>query len=288
MINNTGLKRAAAIHDISCLGKCSLTVALPIISAAGVETSVIPTAVLSTPTGCFDNNFTYRDLTDDMLAVADHWTTTGVHFDAIYSGFLGSFHQVEIVSQIIDRLKSNDTLVIVDPVAADNGKLYSVFDDSFPAELKKLCSKADIIVPNITEAVFLLGEEYREGPYEEEYLKDILVRLSELGPSKIILTGVSTDDRSVGAACYDSDTGMTDFVFEERIDGFFHGTGDVFASVLTGALLNDLSVSDAVRTAICFTVSCIRRTQDAGNDPRFGINFEAGLGTLAEEIRKYK
>jgi len=191
-------------------------------------------------------------------------------------------------TDFLNTSASDDTLVIVDPVAADNGQLYSIFDETFPAELKKLCSKADIIVPNITEAVFLLGEEYREGPYTEEYLQDILVRLAELGPSRIILTGVSTDDKSIGAACYDAETGMTDLVLEERIDGFFHGTGDVFASVLTGALLNDLSVADSVRTAINFTVSGIKRTRDAGTDPRFGINFEAGLGKLAEDIKRLK
>lgn len=281
---NTGLKRTAAIHDISCAGRCSLTVALPIISAAGIETSIIPTAVLSTHTGGFED-YTYRDLTDDMLPIAEHWAKTGIHFDAVYSGFLGSIRQVEIVLKMIDLLKSEDTLVIVDPVAADNGKLYTGFDMSFPAEMKKLCAGADIIVPNITEAVFLLGEEYREGPYTVEYINSLLVRLADIGPSKIILTGVSFDEKNIGAACYDSDTGKSDFIFRERIEGFYPGTGDVFASVLTASLLSDLSVSESVETAIDFTVSGIKRTRDAGTDPRFGILFESDLSGLADKIK---
>lgn len=282
-MQNTGLKRVAAIHDISCLGKCSLTVALPIISAAGIEVSVIPTAVLSTPTGGFEN-FTYRDLTDDMMPVAEHWTTTGAHFDAFYTGFLGSFRQIELVSGIFDLLKSEDTLIIVDPVIGDNGKLYSVFDETFPEEMKKLCSKADIIVPNVTEAFFMLGEEYKEGPYTEEFINDFLVRLSEIGPSKIVLTGVYTDESRIGAASFDAETGKTDFILNERVEGFFHGTGDVFASVLTAGIINGLTVSQAARVAADFTVAGIKRAKNAGTDQRLGINFEAGLCRLADDI----
>ncbi len=287
MTNNKGLKRAAAVHDISGIGKCSLTVALPIISAAGIETSVIPTAILSAPTGGFPG-YTYRDLTEDMLGMARHWTTTGAEFDAVYSGFLGSFRQVNIVSEIIDMLRGENTLVIVDPVAADNGKLYSGFDETFPLEMKKLCSKADIIVPNMTEALFMLGDEYREGPYTEAYILEILERLSEVGPSQIVVTGISLDDRTIGAACYDSGTGKTDFRFDEKINSFYPGTGDVFASVLTAAKLNGLSLSDAAAVSVKFTADAVRRTRDAGTDRRLGINFEAGLPGLLSEIEKYK
>lgn len=286
-MDNTVLKRVAAIHDISCLSKCSLTVALPIISAAGIETSVIPTSILSTPTGVFDN-FTFMDLTDEMLPIVRHWVTTGVHFDAIYSGFLGSAEQVEIVMQIFDLLKSEDTVIIVDPVAADNGKLYSIFDSSFPREMRKLCSKADVIVPNITEALFLLDEEYREGPYTVEYICRVLRKLTELGPSKIFLTGISTDDTHIGVACLDSKTGEEEIILREKIGGFFHGTGDIFASTLTAALLNGLSVSKAAQISADFTVDGIKRTYDSGLDKRFGINFEAGISTLADRINSLK
>jgi len=277
------LKRVAAIHDISCLGKCSLTVALPIISAAGVEVSVIPTAILSTPTGGFEN-FTYRDLTDDMLSVAEHWITTGARFDAVYSGFLGSFDQIEIVSQIIDKLREEGTLIIVDPVIGDNGRLYSVFDEKFPAEMKKLCSKADIIVPNLTEAILIVGDDYKEGPYSSEYIDDLLVRLSSLGPSRVVLTGICTDSSEIAVATYDANTGKKEYFFNEHVEGFFHGTGDVFASVLTAGLMRGLSVSQAASVAADFTVECIKRTHRSGTDYRLGINFEEGLCTLSEKI----
>ncbi len=286
-MQSTVLKRVAAIHDISCLGKCSLTVALPIISAAGVEVSVIPTAVLSTPTGGFEN-FTYRDLTEDMLPVAEHWITTGADFDAFYTGFLGSAEQTEIVSRIFDKLKKDNTLIIVDPVIGDNGKLYSVFDEQFPFEMKKLCSKADIIVPNITEAFFMLGEEYREGPYTEEFIDNILVRLSKIGPSKVVLTGVYTDNEKIGAASYDAVTGKTDLILNDRVEGFFHGTGDVFASVLTAGIMNGLTVSQAARVAADFTVAGIKRTKNARTDQRLGINFEFGLCRLYDDIIREK
>lgn len=179
------LKRAAAIHDISGFGKCSLTVALPIISAMGIEVSVIPTAVLSTHTGGF-TGFTYRDLTGDMRPIAEHWKSLGIKFDAIYSGFLGSVEQIDIVTDFIDDFKEKNTVVLVDPAMADGGKMYTVFDMDFAKQMARLCAKADIIVPNFTEAAFMLGEEYRPAPYSKEYVESTLRRLSCLGPSKVV------------------------------------------------------------------------------------------------------
>ena len=147
-------KRVAAIHDISCLGRCSLTVALPIISAAGIECSVLPTAVLSTHTGGF-TGFTYRDLTDDILPIADHWRELGIGFDALYTGFLGSFGQIAIVSELFERFKTDENIVLVDPVMADNGELYKIFPPDFPSGMRKLCEQATVIIPNITEAISL-------------------------------------------------------------------------------------------------------------------------------------
>ena len=171
------LKRAAAIHDISGFGKCSLTVALPIISAMGIEVSVIPTAVLSTHTGGF-TGFTYRDLTGDMRPIAEHWKSLGIKFDAIYSGFLGSVEQIDIVTDFIDDFKEKNTVVLVDPAMADGGKMYTVFDMDFAKQMTRLCAKADIIVPNFTEAAFMLGEEYRPAPYTKEFVESTLKRLS--------------------------------------------------------------------------------------------------------------
>ena len=278
-------KRVLAIHDISCFGKCSLTVALPIISATGVECTVMPTAVLSTHTGGF-KGYTYRDLTDDLLPITEHWKTLGLGFDAIYTGFLGSFEQIDIVSKIFDELKGKDTLIIVDPVMADNGELYPIFDKDFPKGMIKLCAKADVIVPNITEAVMLLGEEYVKGPYSKEYIEGLLKRLGGIGSKKIVLTGVFFDDRHLGAAAYDTRTGTVSYAFHELIPGYYHGTGDVFGSVVVSALMNGSGLRRANELAVEFTAKSIMRTRDAGTDIRFGVNFEEGLGTLAKKIRE--
>ena len=266
-------KRVAAIHDISCFGKCSLTVALPIISAAGVECSVIPTAVLSTHTGGF-TGFTYRDLTEDITGIADHWETLPISFDAIYTGFLGSFEQIELMMQIFDRFKKENTTILVDPVMADNGKLYAIFPDTFPEGMKKLCTKADIVVPNITEASLMLGIEYKEPPHTKEYIENILIKLTGLGPKKAVLTGVSFDNETLGAATYDSEAKEFGYTFENKIEGYYHGTGDVFGSALLGALMNDFDLLPAAEVAVKFTVSSIKKTAEAKTDIRFGVNFE--------------
>ncbi|MDR3552489.1 MAG: pyridoxamine kinase [Clostridia bacterium] len=276
-------KRVAAIHDISGFGKCSLTVALPIISVAGIETSVIPTAVLSTHTGGF-TGFTYRDLTEDLRPIARHWKSLGLTFDALYSGFLGSFEQLEIVSEIFDLFKTKENLILVDPVMADNGELYSLFNTDFAAGMAKLCSKADIIVPNLTEAAFLLKREYREGPYDKAYIGELLKALAALGPSRVVLTGVWFDKSELGAACYDDSTGETGFALSKTIEGYYHGTGDVFASALLSGLLNGFSLSDSTQLAVDFTAGSIRRTYEAGTDVRFGVNFEAGLPELIRRL----
>lgn len=274
-------KRVLAIHDISCVGKCSLTVALPIISAAGIECSVIPTAVLSTHTGGF-TGYTYRDLTEDIMPIVDHWGTLDIKFDAIYTGFLGSFEQISIVSEIFGRMK--DAMKVVDPVMADGGKLYPIFGPDFPKEMRKLCEKADVIMPNITEATMILGEEYKEGPYTMDYVQGLLSRLADLGASKVILTGVYFDDEKLGAATYDRITGEISVYLSDRVPGYYHGTGDVFGSAVVAALMNNKSLADSMRIAVDFTVSSIKRTFDAGTDLRFGVNFEEGVPQLIDDI----
>jgi len=268
-------KRVAAIHDISGFGKCSLTVALPILSAAGIETSVIPTAVLSTHTGGFEG-YTFRDLSADLLPFARHWKSLGLVFDCLYSGFLGSQEQLETVDEIFGLFKKPDNLVLVDPAMADNGCMYATFAPSFAQGMASLCARADIIVPNITEAAFLLGESYRPGPYDKTYIEGLLKGLAGLGPPQVVLTGVFFHEGHLGAAVYDRKAGV-DFAFEEKVSGMYHGTGDIFASALTGALLNGFSLFDSARIAVRFTAGSIRRTQAAGTDVRFGVNFEQGL-----------
>jgi pyridoxine kinase len=279
-------KRVLAIHDISCFGRCSLTVALPIISAAGIETTVLPTAVLSTHTGGF-TGFTYRDLTQDILPVVNHWHGLGLEFDAVYTGFLGSFEQVDIVSSIFDMLKKEGVMIVVDPVMADYGKLYSLFPPNFPEGMRKLCRKADVIVPNLTEAAFLLDEPYHDGPHTCEEIKHILRSLSSLGPEYVVVTGVSYDGIQLGSASYDAKTGEFSYTGETRIDPMYHGTGDVFASALVAALLGGCTLEDANAIAVRFTVASIARTKEAATDNRFGVNFEAGLASLNSLIAGY-
>ncbi len=276
-------KRVLAIHDISCVGKCSLTVALPIISAAGIETSVLPTAVLSTHTGGF-TGYTFRDLTDDILPIVRHWQSLNVQFDAIYTGYLGSFQQLDIVSEIFQQLGSDGAMKLVDPVMGDNGVRYSAFSDTFPAGMRKLCERADGIVPNMTEAAMLLDEPYQEGPYTQKYVERLLKGLGEIGPKKVVLTGVYFDDRQLGAAVYDRTTGEIDYEFSDRVEGYYHGTGDVFGSALVAALMRGCGLKKAASIAVDFTVRSILRTKKAGTDVRFGVDFESGLARLAQQL----
>jgi len=278
-------KRALAVHDISCIGKCSLTVALPILSATGVETSVLPTAVLSTHTGGF-TGYTFRDLTDDILPIMQHWKSLNLHVDAIYTGYLGSFRQLELVDELIDAFRKKDTVVLIDPVMADNGVLYASFTPEFVKGMAALCAKADIIVPNLTEACLMLGEKYRESGYDRAYIEDILKKLSALGPEKVVLSGISYTPDKLGSAAYDRSRGEFYEYFTDRIDGYYHGTGDVFASALLGAVMNGKTLPEAAKIAVDFTVGSIRRTHEAGTDVKFGVDFEHELPELIRAIQK--
>lgn len=270
-------KTVAAIHDISGMGKCSLTAAIPVLSAAGVSVSVLPTAVLSTQTGGL-NEYTYRDLTDDMIPFIEHWKKISVKFDAVYSGFLGSVRQVDIVKNFVKTFSHKETLFLCDPAMADNGKLYDTFNSEFVNAMTELCSIADIIVPNFTEAAMLLGEDYLEPPYSKDYVEKLLIRLSEAFSAKyIVLTGVDFDGCSVGAAAYDTASNTISYSLKPRIEGLFHSTGDLFASSLLGGVLNGFSVNKACETAIDFTVSAIEKTVKCGGDSRFGLYFEKCL-----------
>ncbi len=274
-------KRLVAIHDISGFGKCSLTVALPIISACGIETVCLPTAVLSTHTGGF-TGYTYRDLTDDMLPIMEHWQSLNLIFDAIYSGFLGSAAQIAIVGQFIDRFRSENTVAIVDPAMADNGKMYTLFDRDFAREMAGLCAKADIILPNITEAAFMTGEPYVEGVQTPEYIGCLLDKLIALGAKSVVLTGVTFEPDKLGVACRQN--GNTVYCFAQRLEGSFHGTGDVFASAFSGALLNGFPLEKAAEIAVRYVCDCICRTKSVNDDVRYGVDFERGIPFLLREL----
>ncbi len=276
-------KRAVIINDISGMGKCSVSVACPIISSTGIETAILPTALLSTHTGGF-SKYTFLDLTDEMTKISKHWEKLNIKFDAIYSGYLGSMTQIDIVNNFIDKFKKENTLVVVDPVMGDAGKFYAGFSNDYLEGMRKLCSKADIIIPNLTEALFLLGQDYTDGPYTEDYIYNVIKNVSGLGCKNVILTGVHFNNLDVGSASYDRENDEYGVFLAPRIEGFYHGTGDVFASVLISAVLNGKSLSEANKIAVNFTENAIIRTKNAGTDTRFGVNFEEGISDLLKEL----
>ena len=277
------MKRILTIQDISCVGKCSLTVALPIISAFGVETAVLPTAVLSTHTAF--NSFTFRDLTDDLEAITNEWKEQNISFDAIYTGYLGSFKQLDIVSEIIEQFKNENNFILIDPVMGDNGVLYKGFDKEFARSMAKLCKKADIIVPNLTEASFMLDIPYVANGYSEDYVKDILHKLTDLGSKRAVLTGVNFGDGKLGVYGYDSKHNQYFKYFREHIPKSFHGTGDVFASSLCGALSIEKSFEESLKIAVDFTIESIAQTLNNPNHNWYGVEFEKALPYLIEKIK---
>lgn len=276
-------KTVAAIHDISGFGRCSLTVALPLLSASGIQTAVIPTAVLSTHTGGFKDN-TFHDLTRDIEPIAEHWKRENLKFDAIYSGYLCSASQVYSVMSAIEHIKDKNTLVVVDPVMGDNGSCYSGFSVSFPSYMLRLCRKADIITPNITEAALLAGMPYKNGVCEKDYIEKLIYKLYESTKAKIVLTGVSFDKKKIGAAIFDGQE--ISYVFSEKQKASFHSTGDIFASVLIGSLLNDRSLKSAAQIAVNFISLCIKQTIEDKTDSRFGVNFEEQIPNLLKFLDK--
>ena len=265
-------KRILTVQDISCFGQCSLTVALPILSAAGHETCILPSAVLSTHTAGF-SGYTFRDLTDDIPAITDHWKKENIKFDAIYTGYLGSTQQIDYVRDMIATLGNDDFVSIVDPAMADNGKLYPAFDMEFVERMKTLVFSADIILPNITEACLLADFEYRE-EYDEEYIDSLLAALSERGAKTIILTGVSYSDKTTGVAVY-QDNKKT-YYEHRKISKGSHGTGDVYASAFVGAYLHGKSAFDSAGIAAEYTVRCIENTVDDASH-WYGVKFEPVL-----------
>ncbi len=275
------MKRIISIQDISCLGKCSLTVALPIISAMGVECSILPTAVLSTHT--MFQNFTCKDLTDQIAPIAAHWKGEGIRFDAIYTGYLASKEQVSHICAFFDAFKTPDNLIVVDPVMADNGRLYPAFGADFPAEMAKVCAKADLILPNLTEASLLTGLPYRT-EYDEAYIREMLQALAALGPRYVALTGVSFQPGKLGVMYYDRQTGAYGSYFTSHLPVSFHGTGDIFASTCTGALTRGMPLGEALALAADYTVESIRLTIDAKTANWYGVEFESALPYLVRRL----
>lgn len=277
------MKRIMTVQDISCVGKCSLTVALPIISAAGVEAAVLPTAVLSTHTAF--PKFTFKDLTDEITPIKNTLSELEIDFDAIYTGYLGSFLQLELVENFILDFKKKDTFVLIDPVMADNGKLYSGFTPEFAARMAKLCAKADLVLPNLTEASFMLGVPYNPD-YDESYIRELLKKLTELGAPKAALTGISFEADKIGVYSYDSVSGEYFYYANEKLPVSYHGTGDIYASAALGAIMRGHSLEKALSIAVDFTLECMKKTESDPEHRFYGVNFESALGYYIDRVEK--
>ena len=271
--------RVAAIHDMSGFGRCSLTVAIPILSAMGVQCCPLPTAFLSTHTGGFEG-FTFLDMTDEMPKVAAHWKQLDLGFRALYSGFLGSERQIGIVEDFIQNFRADGTIVVVDPVMGDHGKVYQTYTPAMCAGTAHLAAQADVITPNLTEAALLLGIPYEDLPAGEAGCREIVEKLSLEGRRSVVLTGAAAGEDATGAVCFDAADGRVHTVQTERVPREFHGTGDVFASVLTGALVRGASLTEAARAAVDFVKLCAERTAAEGLPMREGVDFEPLLGAL--------
>lgn len=277
------MKRIVTMQDISCVGKCSLTVALPVLSAMGVETAVIPTAVLSAHSVFPD--FTFRDLTEELLPIARHWNSQGLRFDAAYTGYLGSREQIDVVCAVLDTVATPETLIFVDPAMADQGRLYAGFDLAFARKMAELCRRADYIDPNVTEACFLTDTPYR-AEYDEAYLDLLMDRLRDICPGTVILTGVRLREGKTGVVSV-TPSGERSAYFHDTVPGQFHGTGDVFSSAVVGALMRGLGLDAALRLAADFTYACIQATVNDPDARWYGVSFEAALPDLIRNLSSF-
>lgn len=277
--------RVAAIHDISGFGRCSMTIIMPALSVMGVQCCPLPTAYLSTHTGGFEGN-TFLDLTDQMERAAAHWRELGLRFDAVYTGFMGSCGQAALAADCIRTFKRQENLAVVDPVMGDHGRLYRTYTPEMCAGMAALSAEADVIIPNRTEAALLLNVPYDHLDQSEAALRQTAEALSLDGRRSVVLTGVSLTPGQTGAACFDRDTAAVTFVQTDFVGRAFHGTGDLFASVLTGALLQGDPLPRAAQRAAKFVRDCAARTAAEDLPPREGVDFEPLLGRLTGERRE--
>ncbi len=309
------MKRVLSIQDISCLGKCSLTIALPVISACGVETVVLPTALLSTHSVFKD--FTFKELSDQMKPITEHWKKEKIRFDAIATGYLGTESEIDAVLEIFKEFtasaasdmpaRSGDPLRIVDPAFGDRGRLYSGFDMHYAKRNAELCASADVILPNITEACLMTDFEYRE-EYDETYIIHLMERLRAITDATILLTGVSLSDGMTGVYGWDADN-QNYFSYQTPIivapsvteaaaapasdlsaapaqSASFHGTGDLFSSTLVGARMRGLSWQESIELAAEMVSESIKKTLESTDPVWYGVDFEAAIPFLVSEIQK--
>ena len=274
------MKKVATMQDISCVGKCSLTVALPILSSMSIETAVLPTAVLSTHTAF--KGFTFCDLTNEIQPILEHWKKENFKFNALYTGYLGSIKQIELAKEFF-HLFGENIPKIVDPCMGDHGKLYTGFDIDFVEEMKKLCSFADIICPNITEACYLLDIPVLTS-YTEEDIKEISKKLTELGCKKAVITGISFDEKEYGIYAYNKENDNYAYYFLDKLPVAYHGTGDIWASTLTGAIALGRRFENAIEIATDFTHECMEETLKDTEHDSYGVEFEKALPYLETRL----
>lgn len=272
-------KKILTIQDISCVGQCSLTVALPILSVCGHETAILPSAVLSTHTGGF-KGFTFRDLSDDFPAIQKHWMTENIKFDAICTGYLGSTRQIAMVEDILRTMVDEDGKTAVDPAMGDHGKLYPGFDEEYVAAMRSLCAAADVVLPNITEACFLTGHEYK-ADYDEAYVDELLKKLTDMGCKCVVLTGVSYSAEETGVLIYEN--GEKQYYCHEKISRSYHGTGDIYSSAFVGCWMQGKSKYEAAKIAAEYTVQCIKNTID-DDSHWYGVKFETAFSKLIKDL----
>lgn len=277
------IKRAAVLQDLAGFGKCALTIVLPVLSAAGVECCPIPTAVLSSHTGGLPGCVS-RDLTEEIPGFIRQWEALGLRFDALYSGYLSSPEQGKAAEEAFRRLRGENTLILVDPVMGDGGTLYRNIQGETATAMHRLCTAADIITPNLTEAAFLLNRPY-PGSCGSRQAEEWTRELCGLGPRQSILTGVCGENGQLGAAAYDRETNTFYTAFAPREPGNFHGTGDLFSSVLLSSLLLARSLPESLSIAVEFTALCIRRTLERKLDPLYGVAMEDCLPELIRVLR---
>lgn len=268
------MKRIVSIQDISCIGKCSETVALPIISSMGIETAILPTSILSTHTAF--KNFTFKNLSDECYKIIEHWKKENFQFDLIYIGYTGTEEILDLVIYFIDQFKTEQNLVVFDPAMADHGQMYSGINESIVNKMKEVCKKADILRPNLTEASLLLGNEYKEKCSLEE-IKEIAKKLKTIGPRNVIITGVEQEGK-IGAVGFDGVEYCSNF--ETKYNVSYHGTGDVFTSALSGSLVLGKSIEEAIKIATKFTTECVRLTYENIDGTKYGVNFEEAIPYL--------
>ena len=270
--------RILTVQDISCLGQCSITVALPILSACGHETCILPSAVLSTHTGGFGMPH-IKDLTDDFAGILDHWQDQKFTFDAVYTGYLGNTAQMDYVKRIFDTMLAPGGVRIVDPAMGDHGKLYTGFDEKYALAMRDLCASADVILPNVTEACFMTGTPYRQ-ELNEEYVSALMGKLEKIAPN-VVLTGIGYNSNETGVMV--SQSGKRWHYVHKKLQKSSHGTGDVFASVFVGAWQQGKTLEEAVKIAADFTARCIEITME---DPNhwYGVKFEAALPELIKTL----